>query len=54
MIGRRRAKTTCVCCLLGACAALLAACTNNPYPNADAAAKVLYVAFSQPPKTLDP
>jgi ABC-type transport system substrate-binding protein len=31
-----------------------AGCTNNPYPDADAAAKVLYVAFAAPPKTLDP
>jgi len=29
-------------------------CTNNPYPDADETAKVLYVAFSSPPKTLDP
>jgi ABC-type transport system substrate-binding protein len=53
MIGRRRAKT-CLSYLLGAAAALLAGCTNNPYPDADAQAKVLYLAFSQPPKTLDP
>ncbi len=39
-------------------AALLAAgpsgCTNNPYPDEDEAAKVLYVAFAVAPKTLDP
>lgn len=34
--------------------ALLGACTNNPYPDADTDAKVLYVAFAAPPKTLDP
>ncbi|MDX2169237.1 MAG: ABC transporter substrate-binding protein [Deltaproteobacteria bacterium] len=54
MIGRRRAKTSRLPGLSAALALLLAACTNNPYPDADADAKVLYVAFSQPPKTLDP
>lgn len=40
----------------GLAAVLLCAagCTNNPYPDADAAAKVLYLAFTAPPKTLDP
>lgn len=33
---------------------LVAACTNNPYPYADPGAKVLYVSYPQPPKTLDP
>jgi ABC-type transport system substrate-binding protein len=37
-------------CLVGT----LAACTNNPYPGADAARKVLYEPFSDPPRTLDP
>jgi len=55
MIGRRRAKRSALRRLaLSACAAGLAACTNNPYPEADAGGKVLYRAFSQPPKTLDP
>src|SRR5690606_31462869 len=31
-----------------------AACTNNPYPEADDHRKVLYAPFSEPPKTLDP
>lgn len=35
-------------------AAPFAACTNDPYPDGDARAKVLYVAFSAPPRTLDP
>lgn len=35
-------------------AALLAACTNNPYPDADTNRKILYTPFSDPPKTLDP
>ena len=35
-------------------ALLLAACTNDPYPNADARAKVLYLSYPVPPKTLDP
>ncbi|MFN8641175.1 MAG: ABC transporter substrate-binding protein, partial [Candidatus Binatia bacterium] len=39
---------------LVALAVCAAGCTNNPYPNADAAAKVAYVAFQAPPKTLDP
>ena len=33
---------------------LLAACTNNPYPDEDATAKIEYVAFQEAPKTLDP
>ncbi|HWP67557.1 MAG TPA: ABC transporter substrate-binding protein [Candidatus Limnocylindria bacterium] len=33
---------------------LAAACTNNPYPDADATRKLEYLAFSAPPKTLDP
>ena len=32
----------------------LAACTNDPYPDADAQAKVLYLSYPIPPKTLDP
>jgi ABC-type transport system substrate-binding protein len=31
-----------------------AACTNDPYPDADTGRKVLYAAFETPPKTLDP
>src|SRR5689334_8100107 len=55
MIGRHRAKYRRLpALLLGAGAAVLVACTNNPYPNADEAAKALYVAFAQAPKTLDP
>lgn len=38
--------------LLGAL--LCGACTNNPYPDEDAHAKVLYESFAVPPKTLDP
>ena len=34
--------------------ALAAGCTNNPYPNADRDAKILYAPFAPPPKTLDP
>jgi ABC-type transport system substrate-binding protein len=50
-------KRTAVAALLAAhfvLAALLAACTNNPYPVSDDAAKVLYLPFDDPPKTLDP
>ena len=36
------------------CAAVLATCTNNPYPDEDASRKVLYMDFGTPPKTLDP
>jgi ABC-type transport system substrate-binding protein len=32
----------------------LAGCTNNPYPDADARAKVLYLSYPIAPKTLDP
>jgi ABC-type transport system substrate-binding protein len=35
-------------------AALCAACTNNPYPDADDREKVLYTNYQEPPKTLDP
>jgi len=33
---------------------VLLACSNNPYPDADAERKVLYLPFAQTPKTLDP
>ncbi len=39
---------------LATCAAFLAACTNDPYPEEDATRKLLYVEFATPPKTLDP
>ena len=35
-------------------ALLLAACTNDPYPDAEVHAKVLYLSYPVPPKTLDP
>jgi ABC-type transport system substrate-binding protein len=35
-------------------AAMLPACTNNPYPDADDALKVRYLTLPGPPKTLDP
>ena len=38
---------------LGACMAATG-CTNNPYPHADRDQKVLYSAFHEAPKTLDP
>lgn len=37
-----------------ACAALQGACSNDPYPADDADRKVLYGAFVDAPKTLDP
>lgn len=41
--------------LFGLAFALLgAACTNNPYPQADDGKKVLYSQFDEAPKTLDP
>ncbi|MFN8544895.1 MAG: ABC transporter substrate-binding protein [Candidatus Binatia bacterium] len=33
---------------------VLAGCTNNPYPDADAQRKILYLSFADAPKTLDP
>jgi len=39
---------------LVACIAFGVACTNDPYPSADARARVLYVPYSEAPKTLDP
>ena len=33
---------------------VLSACTNDPYPRSDASKKVLYSAFREAPKTLDP
>lgn len=32
----------------------VAACGNDPYPGAESDRKIVYVAFSEPPKTLDP
>jgi oligopeptide transport system substrate-binding protein len=43
--------------LLGALWALVgpsAGCTNNPYPEEDAQAKILYLVTPEPPRTLDP
>jgi ABC-type transport system substrate-binding protein len=37
-----------------ALAVALAACSNDPYPGADATRKILYTSFAEPPKTLDP
>jgi oligopeptide transport system substrate-binding protein len=37
-----------------AAAACLLACSNNPYPGADAELKIRYSALPSPPKTLDP
>ena len=39
---------------LATCAAALATCTNNPYPDEDASKKVVYNTFVEAPKTLDP
>lgn len=53
MIAPLRATTAGRCWLAGLllCAA---GCSNNPYPDAAATAKALYLAFPVPPKTLDP
>ena len=41
--------------LLGIVAtALLGACSNDPYPGADATLRIRYSALPSPPKTLDP
>jgi len=32
----------------------IAACTNDPYPQADAGKKIFYTAYGEAPKTLDP
>ena len=37
-----------------AAGALALACTNNPYPDEDASAKILYTSFREAPRTLDP
>lgn len=34
--------------------ALLPACTNNPYPDADSERRILYLSYATPPRTLDP
>ena len=39
---------------LAACVLASLACTNDPYPSADAGARVLYVPYPEAPKTLDP
>ena len=41
-------------CFVASVAALLAACTNDPYPNANAHDRVLYLSYPIAPKTLDP
>ncbi len=38
-------------CILSAA---VAACTNNPYPDAESGDKVLYTSFNDAPRTLDP
>ncbi|MBW2233865.1 MAG: hypothetical protein JRG85_00515, partial [Deltaproteobacteria bacterium] len=38
----------------GLLAALLLACSNNPYPDADADRKILYTNYREAPRTLDP
>jgi oligopeptide transport system substrate-binding protein len=48
----RRARAALGWILLAATA--LASCSNNPYPEADALAKVRYAALGGPPKDLDP
>lgn len=35
-------------------AVALGACTNNPYPDEDGERRILYLAYSEAPKTLDP
>lgn len=40
--------------LVGIVAIAIAACSNNPYPDADANRKILYLPFGEAPKTLDP
>lgn len=42
------------CSGLAACLAVVAGCSNDPYPAADAGAKILYGAFADAPKSLDP
>lgn len=38
----------------GLALALAAACSNNPYPDADDALRTFYTPYGEPPKTLDP
>lgn len=45
-------RLTAIAALAGLLA--LVACSNNPYPDADKAEKVLYSSFTEAPKTLDP
>jgi ABC-type transport system substrate-binding protein len=40
--------------VLALAAVAVAACSNDPYPGADADRKVVYLNFSEAPKTLDP
>jgi len=35
-------------------AVVVAACTNNPYPEADSGRRIFYTSFSEAPRTLDP
>lgn len=48
--GHRGIAIACVLALL----ALLAACSNDPYPDEDETQRVHYSAFTQAPRTLDP
>jgi ABC-type transport system substrate-binding protein len=41
-------------CLFLVAAALLAACSNNPYPDEDSSRKIVYTNYREAPKTLDP
>ena len=50
----RRARARAVPCAIALALAWLASCSNNPYPEADALAKVRYGALGGPPKDLDP
>lgn len=42
------------CWIIATLSAFSAACTNNPYPDADARNKVVYLSFREAPKSLDP
>lgn len=53
MIAPPRA-TTPLASWLAALALCAGACGNNPYPDVDATARTVYLAFQAPPKTLDP
>ena len=50
----RRGVRAAACIVCTVAIALCTSCGNNPYPDSDATAKIVYSSFGNPPRTLDP